>query len=193
MMPCFAVAQEQKIERLKVPIVIGTEEVILPRGIRFAPQLVQKDGTVIEEAEWSAKENDTLAVFASDNMYSLSPGSVTLMAKANGKTYKFKVTIPKVYATQSKITIETPDPVLIGTQINVSGIFTTSYQGKAAKIQSYDLTGEEELDPIVKAAARDIEFSMITPVKAGTSKIIIKSGSKTLKTITITVKESAVK
>lgn len=192
MIPSFCLAHEPLTERLKVTFSTGTEEIVLPRGLRFAPQLTKKDGTVIENVEWTAKENDTLAVFASDNMYTLGTGSVTLKGKADGKTYKVKFTVPRVYATESKITIDTPEPVLVGYQINASGIFTTSYEGKSVDIEGYDLTGEEELEPIHRLVSHDLDFYKLTPVKAGTTKIIIKSGSKTLKTITITVKKPAV-
>ncbi len=192
LIPSFCLAQEPLTERLKVTFTTGTEEVLLPRGLRFAPQITAKDGTFIENVEWSAKDNDTLIVFASDNMYTIGTGSVNLTGKANGKTYKVKFTVPKVYATESKITIDTPEPVLVGYQINSSGIFTTNYEGKSVEIDGYELTGEEELDPIHRLVSHDLDFYKLTPVKAGTTKIIIKSGSKTLKTITITVEKSAI-
>ncbi len=188
----MAAASSEKPQTTKVSFVVNTDEIVIPQGLRFAPELCKEDGTIIEGAEWTAKGKEPILMFSNENMYTTKTGSTQMTAKADGKSYKFKVSIPSVYTTADEITITEPGSIIWGFKIDASGIFSMGIDGDSVKVKGYDLKGTEEFDPVVAAVAEDMKFYRFTPAEKGTTKIIIKSGSKTLKTINIKVEQSAV-
>lgn len=181
-------------EPVVIPVEIKTtqKEIKLPRGFRFRPVIVDKKGNEVEVTGWKTSKEEVIPVFSDTNMYAFSVGSATIKGKSANKTYSIKVTIPKVYTTHDKITIETPDPVVFGYQLNAGGISSVGTKGSAAKISSYEFVADENTDPIVAAVADRMTFYEIIPVKAGTFKIVFNVNGRNAKTVTITVKKTAI-
>lgn len=195
LLPAVALAYSDPVD-INVPNT--AEEVILPRGITFFPKLVTESGEEIS-ATWENPAQDNVWGDAEKGFTAVLTGESDLVATTeDGTTHEIKFVVPEVYFSVNeipsgdKVVIEEKKAILIAYQTNINGITTIGTKGDSVSVTPLKKTDLRPFqNPMYHAMCDDMSVYRLMPVKAGDFKIIIKANGKTAKTITITVKKSA--
>lgn len=196
MIPAVAFALPELYE-LEIPV--GTEEMQLPHMFWFVPFLVDEEGNRIE-AEWTAEDEGCLAGESKFRVWNV--GEEKLTAKTADGEYTTTIVCPEVYAVAvidgvlqpitEEIVMDTPDPIIIAYDLCINGFSTIGTKGDAV---SYHSMRDEEIDqeqlPLLYNMRDDLSIVQLTPAKKGTFKIVFSANGRTVHTINITVKKSA--
>ena len=135
--------------------------------------------------EWTSEDPRIASVAEDGTIFGESSGSTTITGRAtdgSGAKVKIKVKVPKCYVTEDDITITDPAGVTLGYIQGSSGGFTTFNIRTSGKVVTY-----EPLDD-----ANGMDMLQIIPIKAGTGSLSFLTNGKTVRTVNITVKHSAV-
>lgn len=177
---------ECKVEVLQPVTKITADEtkLELPSDIYFLPEVkIEPENASNKEIEWTSSNEKVVHVFPKGKAVTRSAGKATLTGTAcdgSGKKVTITVTVPKVYVTSKNITIDSPEGVEFGSQINMSGIFSTSIKGDAFNTESMD-SDKDGLD-----------WMRLMPSKAGSGSIVFRGNGSTLATVKVKVEHSAV-
>lgn len=196
MLPAVAFALPELYE-LEIPI--GTEEIQLPHMFWFSPVLVDEEGNRIE-AEWTSEDEGCLAGQSKFRVWNV--GEEKLTAKTADGEYTTTIVCPEVYAVAvidgvlqpitEEIVMDAPDPIIIAYNMCINGISTIGTKGDAV---SYHSVRDEEIDqeqlPMLYNMRDDLSIAQLTPVKKGTFKIVFTANGRTVHTIKVNVKKSA--
>lgn len=185
-------------DRFDLNVPVGTKEMTIPNDLYFIPHLIDEDGNEIE-ATWENPDPAALMGSAESGFRAIQPGKDTLIVTpAEGKKQKIKFVVPKVYVSvdeipsDGKITIKEHKAILLAYQTNYNGITTVGTKGDSV---STTVLHQQDIRPIQYPLyynmCEDMTVMRLMPQKAGTYKIIINANGKNVKTITVTVKKSA--
>ncbi len=182
---------------LEIPV--GTTEMIIPSDLYFKPHLVDEEGNEIE-AVWENPEQVVLWGSPDKGCTAIQPGKNILVATTtDGEKHEIEFEIPSVYVSveeipsDGKITIEEHKAIVIAYQANYNGITTVGSKGDSVNVTVLHQKDIRPIQyPLYYNMCEDMTVMRLMPAKAGDYKIIIKANGKTVKTITVTVKKSAV-
>lgn len=197
MLPAVAFALPELYE-LEIPI--GTEEMQLPHMFWFVPFLVDEEGNRIE-AEWTAEDEGCLAGQSKFRVWNV--GEEKLTAKTADGEYTTTIVCPEVYAVAvidgvlqpitEEIVMDTPDPIIIAYDMCINGISSTGIKGDAV---NYRLLWADDIDqeeqPFLHNICDELTVYELTPVKKGTFKVVFNANGRTVHTIKVNVKKSAI-
>lgn len=196
MLPAVAFALPELYE-LEIPI--GTEEMQLPHMFWFVPFLVDEEGNRIE-AEWTAEAEGCLAGQGKYRVWNV--GEADLTATTADGDYTTTIICPQVYAVAvidgelqpitEDIVLDKPGSIIIAYDLCINGFSTIGTKGDAV---SYHSMRDEEIDqeaqPFLYNMRDDLSIAELTPAKAGSFKVVFNANGRTVHTIKITVKKSA--
>lgn len=181
--PTFVLAEETEKPILIKKITAAEKSVTLPCNTYYEPIFtISPENATNQQIDWESSNKDVIRIAGDDRFITRGPGKSTLTGRAvdgSKKTVKITVTVPEIYVTHSSITITTPDSVKFGYQINENGIYSIATKGDCVIFR--DCADENGL-----------EMYELIPQKAGTASFIIQRLGKTVKTVKVTVKKSAI-